>query len=133
MQVPTSRFLRWVLVADSATCLITGLLMILGSTVLARFLGLPSELLRYAGISLLPFTAFLVYLTSRETLSPAAIWTVIVLNVLWTADSFLIIATGWITPTEVGYAFVACQALGVAMFAGLEYVGLRKSAAAAAV
>ena len=47
-------------------------------------------------------------------------------------DSFLVVATGWITPNPLGYAFVTAQALGVAMFAGLEYVGLRKSAAAIA-
>jgi hypothetical protein len=49
------------------------------------------------------------------------------LNALWTADSFLFFATGWVTPTQLGYAFVSAQALGVAVFAGLEYVGLKKS------
>ena len=107
--------------------LAAGLLMLIGSTSLAEFLGLPDGLLRYAGASLLPFALLLVYLTSRESLPPAAVWTVIVLNALWTVDSFLVIATGWITPSPLGYAFVTAQALGVAMFAGLEYVGLRKS------
>jgi len=131
MQIPISRFLRRVLVADAATCLTTGFLMVLGAAFLARLFGMPSELLRFAGISLFPFTAFLIFMTSRQRLSLAVVWTVIVLNALWTADSFLIIATGWITPTPLGYAFVTGQALGVAMFAGLEYVGLRKSAAVA--
>jgi hypothetical protein len=127
MQIPTSRFLRLVLFADAATCFATGLLMSFGSTLLAQFLGMQPELLHYAGISLLPFTAFLVYMTSRERLSSAAVWTVIVLNALWTIDSFLIVATGWVTPNELGYVFVGAQALGVAMFAGLEYVALKKS------
>ena len=39
----------------------------------------------------------------------------------------LIVAMGWITPNQSGYAIVTAQALGVAMFAGLEYVGLNKS------
>jgi hypothetical protein len=130
VKIATSRFLRWVFVADAATCLATGLLMIIGSAFFAEFLGLPAGLLRYAGASLLPFASLLVYLISRESLSPASVWTVIVLNALWTVDSFLVVATGWITPTQLGYAFVTTQALGVAMFAGLEYVGLRKSAAA---
>ena len=103
--------------------------MIFGAPLLAEFLGLPGGLLRYAGISLLPFAAFLVYLASRESLSPSIVWTVIVLNALWTADSFLLFATGWVTPTQRGYAVISAQALGVAMFAGLEYVGLRKSGA----
>jgi len=106
--------------------------MLIGSASLAQFLGLPDGLLRYAGASLLPFALLLLYLTSRESLPPVAVWTVIVLNALWTIDSFLVVATGWITPNPLGYAFVTAQALGVAMFAGLEYVGLRKSAAAIA-
>jgi|SRR5262245_1231024 len=130
MHVPTSKFLRWVLLADAATCVATGLLMMFGASLLAQFSGLPPELLRYAGISLLPFAAFLVYLASRESLSPTGVWTVIVLNALWTADSFLLFATGWVTPTELGYALVSGQALGVAVFAGLEYVGLKKAATA---
>ena len=105
--------------------------MIFGSTILGNLLEMPPKLLSYAGISLLPFTAGLLYIMSREHLSPAVVWTVIVLNVLWTVDSFLILATGWITPNELGYAFVGAQALAVAMFAGLEYAGLKKSAAAA--
>jgi hypothetical protein len=125
MQFTTSRFLRRVLLADAATCIVTGLLMMFGSVLLGQFLGLPTELLRYAGISLLPFAAFLVYLGTRESVSHSAVWTVIVLNALWTLDSFLLFITGWVAPTELGYAFVSGQAVGVAVFAGLEYVGLR--------
>jgi hypothetical protein len=43
----------------------------------------------------------------------------------------LILATGWVAPTELGYVLVIAQALGVAMLAALEYVGLRKSVTAA--
>jgi hypothetical protein len=122
----TSTFLRWALFADAVTCIATGLLMMLGSGPLEQFLGLPAALLRYAGVSLLPFAAFLVYLAKRENLSPLAIRTAIVLNALWTAASFMILLTGWVAPTELGYTFVIAQALGVAVFAGLEYFGLRR-------
>jgi len=122
----TSTFLRWALFADAATCIATGLLMMLGSGPLEEFLGLPAALLRYAGVSLLPFAAFLVYLAKRENLSPPAVWTAIVLNALWTAASFMILLTGWVAPTELGYTFVIAQALGVAAFAGLERFGLRR-------
>ena len=130
MQIATSRFLRLVLFADAATCLATGLLMIFGSTDLAQFLEVSPEFLLYAGISLLPFTAFVGYMATRQRVSRAAVWTVIALNALWTIDSFLILATGWVTPNPLGYGFIGAQALGVAIFAGLEYVGLTKSTAA---
>ena len=128
----TSTFLRRVLFADAATCAAAGLLMMLGAGLLEQDLGLPRELSRYAGIRLLPFAAFLVYLATRENLSQPAVWAVIVLNVLWTVDSILLLVIGWVEPTEFGYTFVIFQALGVAMFAGLEYFGLRKSVIAVA-
>ncbi len=126
-----STLLRGVLFVDAATCVATGLLMTFGSVALDQYLGLPTELLLYAGISLLPFAAFLVYLATRETLSPTVVWAVIIANALWTADSFLLLLTGWVAPTELGYAFVVAQALGVAVLAGLVYLGLRKSVTAA--
>jgi hypothetical protein len=129
----TSTFLRWALLADAATCVATGLLMTLGSGQLEQFLGLPAGLLRYAGVSLLPFSAFLVYHAKRENLSTQGVWTAIVLNTIWTAASLLLLMTGRVAPTELGYTFVIAQALGVAVFAGLEYFGLRKSATAAVV
>lgn len=121
----TSTFLRRVLLTDAATCIASGMLMIFGSTLLSQFLGLPTELSRYAGLSLLPFAAFLVYLARRENLSPTLVWAVIVLNALWTIDSILLLLGGWVEPTGLGYAFVIFQAFGVALFAGLEYFGLR--------
>ena len=83
--------------------------------------------MRYAGIGLLPFAAFIVYLATRENLSMPTIWTVIILNALWTADSILLLLSGWVEPTTFGYIFVVFQAFGVAIFAALEYFGLRKS------
>ena len=101
--------------------------MAIGTNLLGQLLGLPPQLLFYAGIGLLPFAAFLIYLAMQKNLSPAAVWTVIVLNILWTADSFLLLLGGWAAPTTLGYAFVVFQACGVAMFAALEYFGLRRS------
>jgi hypothetical protein len=129
----TSTFLRWVLFADAATCIASGILMIFGYGLLEEFLGLPSVLLRYAGISLLPFAAFLVYAATRENLSTAVVWTIIILNVLWTVDSILLLLTGWVAPTQSGFLFVIAQAAGVLVFAGMEYYGLKKSAPATIV
>jgi hypothetical protein len=123
----TSTFLRLVLLADAITCTATGLMMMIGSDALEQSLGLPAALLRYAGFSLLPFAVFLLYLAARQQSSASPVWAAILLNALWTVDSLLILVTGWVAPTEVGYVLVIAQALGVAMLAALEYVGLRKS------
>ena len=127
MKFHNSRFLRWVLIADAATCFACALLMVFGFRYLAEHLGLPGGLLLNAGISLFPFAMFLVYLASRASLSRLAVWSIILLNALWTLDSFLLFVTGWVSPTQLGYAFVTAQAIVVAVLASLEYLGLKKS------
>ena len=123
----TSPFLRRVLLADAVTSGATGLLMMLGASLLAELLGMPAALLDYAGLVLLPFAALVAYLATRESLWRPAVWAVIACNALWAADSVLLLLTGWIEANKLGVAFVIAQALVVAVFAELEYVGLRRS------
>lgn len=127
----TSSFLRRVLLADALASGAAGLLMTLGSGPLESLFGVPATLLRYAGLSLLPFAAIVGYLATRKSLARPAVWALIVVNVFWAADSILLIVGGWVGPTALGYAFIVAQALLVATFAELEYVGLRKSPATA--
>ena len=51
------------------------------------------------------------------------------INALWVAESVAILALGWVAPNALGVAFVLAQALIVAVFAGLQAVGLRGTAA----
>src|SRR5262245_30600466 len=94
--------LRTVLAVDAVTCSATGVLLTATADVLAEPLGLPAALLKGAGLSLFPFAAFLAYLTRRSELSPAPVWFVIALNVLWVLDSALLFA--WTAPTALGAA-----------------------------
>lgn len=125
-------FLRQVLLADAAASGATGLLMTIGAAPLEGLLGLPAALLRYAGLSLLPFAALLAFAGTRSSLPRPAVWAVIVVNALWVADSILLLLGGWVSPTALGTAFVIAQALAVALLAELEYMGLRKSVVATA-
>jgi len=122
-------FLRRALLADAAISGATGLLMMLGAEFLKGLLGVPVSLLYYAGLSLLPFAALLVYFTTRESLARPVLWAIIICNALWAIDSILLLLTGWIQPTALGYAFIIAQALVVAIFAELQYFGLRRSQA----
>ncbi len=126
----TSRFLRLALLADAIASGATGLQMTLLSGTLAALLNLPEDLLFDAGIVLLPYAAFVGYLSRRETLPRWIVFAVIVCNVLWAADSLILAFSGWIAPNAFGYAFIIFQALVVAVFAELQYIGLRRSAAA---
>ena len=125
--IRVSNFLRYVLFADAATCLACGLLLSFGGTFLQSVLGLPVDIMFYAGLSLLPFAAFLLYAATRKSVSKTVIWLIIGLNFLWTIDSFLLLISGSVAPTVFGYVFVIFQAVGVAVFADLEFIGLRKA------
>jgi len=127
-----SPLLRQALLSDAVTSAACGLLMLLAAGPLAGLLGLPEALLRVAGAALLPFAAFVAYLGLREQLHRSAVWAVVIVNAVWTADSLLLLVSGWVEPTRAGYAFVIAQALVVLLYAELQYVGLRRSAAAAA-
>ncbi|WP_332680883.1 hypothetical protein [Bosea sp. (in: a-proteobacteria)] len=127
--IQPSRFLRNALVLDAAACAATGLLLSLGAGALAGLLGFPPEFLRGAGLVLLPCAALLAFLASRVRLPRLAVYAVIGINILWIADSVLILVAGWFQPSGLGIAFVLAQAAAVAVVTELEVIGLRKSAA----
>lgn len=120
-------FLRYVLLADATTSLICGLLLTIGGSFLQGILGLPVSLMFYAGLSLFPFAAFLIYVATRKSVSKTFVWLIIGINLLWTIDSFLLLFSGYVFPTTFGYLFVIAQAIGVLVYADLEFIGLRKS------
>jgi len=122
-----SRLLKLALVVDAIATATTGLLLALFGGALASLLGLPASLLQVTGVILLPYAAVVGYLAVRQHVSAAAIWAVIVVNVLWAVDSIALLFTGWITPTGLGTAFVIFQALVVGALAELQYFGLRAS------
>jgi len=122
-----SPFLRRALLADALISGATGLLMLIGANVLASLLGLPEALLRYAGLVLLPYGALVAYVATREQLRRWAVWAVIVANAIWAMDSIILLLSGWLTPNAICYAFIIFQALVVAAFAEIQYIGLRRS------
>ena len=129
MSFVTSSFLRRALTADAAISGATGVVMIVAADVLAGLLSVPATLLRYAGIGLIPFVVYLFYLSRRPLLAPASVWLVIALNIAWVIASGLLLLSGQIHPNAFGYAFVIGQAIAVAAFAEVQYVGLRSKPA----
>ena len=125
--IRVSRFLRFVLLADAATCAACGLLLSAGGGFQQNLTGLPAPMMFYAGLSLFPFSAFLLYVATRKSVSKTVLWLIIGLNLLWTIDSFLLLVSGYVAPTAFGYVFVIMQAVGVLVFADLEFIGLRKA------
>jgi hypothetical protein len=125
MTTRPNTFLRYALLADAVASGATGLLMAAGAGPLSGLLLLPEPLLRWAGLALLPF-AILVGLAARpEAPSRSAALAIVVGNALWVADSFALLATGWIQPNGLGTAFVTIQALAVGALAAAQVAGLR--------
>ena len=123
-----SPFLRYALVGDAVASGATGLLLAFGAGALAGLLGLPEALMRSAGLILLPYAAVVAFLGTRATMSRRAVWAVIAVNGVWVADSLILLASGWVSPTALGYAFVLAQAVVVLVFAETQYFGLCRAA-----
>jgi hypothetical protein len=122
-----SLFLRRALLLDAAATFATGVLLCAGADLLERWMRLPAALSLYAGLTLLPFAAFVAWLAKRERVSGAAVWAVIVINAAWVVESLWLAAAGPVALNALGQGFVVAQALAVGGFAELEFFGLRRS------
>jgi hypothetical protein len=132
MSVQITSFLRNAFTLDAVVSGAAAIVMAGGASFLAPILGLPSGLLFWAGIALVPFVALLVMVSRRDEASRLLVIDIVAINALWVAGSILLLVSGWVQPTALGYAFVIAQALAVALFAELQFVGLRRGAAKAA-
>jgi hypothetical protein len=120
-------FLRRLLLADAAISGVTGVLLLVATPMLARWLALPAALLRDAGFSLLPFAALVLYLAKRDILPRGGVLAVIAMNLAWVIGSVALLFL--VTSNPLGSAFVIVQAIAVAALAEMQYAGLRRIAA----
>ena len=121
-----SPFLRKSLLLDAAASGATAALLIAAAGLLDGLLGLPVALMREAGLILVPFVGFVAWVGTREVVARGAVWSIIVANALCVAASIGLLVGGWVAPTVLGYAFVIAQAAVVALFAELQYAGLKR-------
>ena len=127
----SSTFLRRALLLDAVASGATGFLLIAGAGLMEGPLGLPAALLRGAGVVLVPYVAFVIWAGTRDDISRPGVWAIIAANGLWAIASGLLLVSGLVAPTLLGYAFVIGQAVVVALLGELQYVGLRRPMAAA--
>ena len=81
-------------IADAAASGATGLMMIAGAGLLEGLLGLPTALMREAGLLLVPYVALVAYVGTRETIARPAVKAIIAINVLWVAASIGLLMSG---------------------------------------
>jgi hypothetical protein len=125
--IAQSRLLRLTLLVDGLVSGAMGLLLLAGGGLLADLLGLPETLLRGAGVVLLPFAAWVLWLGRTTQPNARGAIAVIAVNIAWVAASLLLLVAGWVTPTGLGIAFVIVQAAAVGLFAQLQHVGWRRA------
>lgn len=129
MSIINIPFLRRALLVDAVMTGATGILLMVGASTLDGLLELPAGLMFWAGLGLLPFAFYVAQLGRQERPSRGAVVAVVVCNVLWAIDSVLIVAVGIVDPNLLGVVFVVAQALAVAAFAELQFIGLRRAVA----
>jgi hypothetical protein len=127
----STSFLHLALLGDSAATGATGLLLATAAGTLAPLLGFAEPLLRGAGLMLLPYAAAIAWAGTRPAPPRWAVRAAVALNLLWTADSLLLLIWGPASPTAPGVAFVLAQALVVLGFAVAQWTALRRAGAGA--
>ncbi len=124
--IQPSTFLRNALKFDAALSTVALAGMTLGASMLAPATGLPQGLMVAVGVGLIPWVAFLLWVATRPVVPAAAVWAVIVLNLVWVVDCVAVTFGLGFDPTAVGEGFAVVNALGTLLLAELEFVGLRR-------
>lgn len=131
-----TRFLRLALLGDAVASGAMGLFLAAAAGSLAALLGLPEPLLRVAGLVLLPYAAIVARIATRLPPSRDAVRAVVAVNLVWVADSLLLLALGpavaGLAPGALGVAFVLFQAAVVLGFAVAQWMALRRASGAPA-
>lgn len=130
-QPQPSSLLRRALALDAGVSGAAGLLQLAATAPLARWLAIEPGWLRGGGAVLLAWMLFVGWVATRKTIAPALAWTVIGVNLAWVAGSVLVLVEGAIAPNALGLTFVLAQAAVVAVFAELQFFGLRRQLKAA--
>lgn len=115
---------------DAATCLVAGLVLALGASALEPLTGLPVALSRVAGAMLFAVAALFAAMAAMRPIPRWLTLFGVFGNLAWVAASLAVVM---IAPLNgLGVAFVAAQALVVAVLAWLEWTNSRPTAHAAA-
>ncbi|WP_298923543.1 hypothetical protein [uncultured Ramlibacter sp.] len=121
------RFLRNVLLADAASCLGSGALQLLFTAQMAELLRLPAALLLGTGVFLLAYAAAVAIVATCNPIPRPLVWLFAIGNAGWALACVALLASGWLSPSSLGVAWVLAQAACVAVLAELQWTGLRRS------
>jgi hypothetical protein len=131
---PASR-IRIVLATNTFVSGATGLVLLLGATLLDSKLGATAQVIVSAGFTLLAFSVLTSFVTTRRRLTQAALMIVIIGDLLWAIASAVTAADALplpgVSPTAAGVNVLIALAVIALAFAGLLLWGWRKARLAA--
>lgn len=127
----TARPLRSALRLDAVASGALGVLGVAAAPLLADLLGPPAPVLVGVGVFLVVFAAGLLVLAARPAPDRRAVGAVVVGNSAWVVAGVVAVVAARETLTGLGVAVVLAQAAAVAVFAGLQWRGLRRLGATA--
>ena len=126
----SSSLLQRAIQGNGAFSLLSGLIFILAANPVAAFLGgVSSTVLMALGVGLLIYAADLFFVARQSPIKPLYAWLFIIADIAWVLGSALLLMTDWVAFTNAGWWTVAIVADIVAVFAILQYVGLKRSQA----
>jgi hypothetical protein len=119
-------FLRLALRLDAVASGALGIVSLAAAPAESDLLGPGTGALRGIGVFLVAYAAGLVLLAGLRTIPRPAAWTVVVGNLAWAVGTG-VLAFAVHDLTTLGTVVVLVQAVAVAAFADLQWVGLRRS------
>ncbi len=133
MKDASQQLLRYALRANAAFSTVCGIAMIAAFGPLSTTFGIkPSWLLPMTGGMLMLFATGLILISFRDAIDRAAAVTAVALDVGWVLGSAVLLLLPLTTLTATGWWAIAIVAETVAVFAVLQFLGLRTSRQAAA-
>ena len=123
-----SALVRLALRLDAVVTGANGIAYLALAGVLDGPLGIEASALRPIGAFLIVFAIAVAAVSLRERPAPGAVRVIIAANLIWAADSLIVLIGGWLDPSTVGAVWIAVQAIVVAGFAGLQAAALRNAA-----
>jgi hypothetical protein len=130
--IQPSILLRRAIQADAIVTGAVALLQTFGAGLLAPLLNLPQSLVLETGLFLIAYTALVGWLGTRPSMPKTLVAIVILGNAAWALGSIALMFSGRLTPSLLGYAFIAMHAISTGVFAELQYIGMRRSGGAVA-
>ncbi len=122
-----SRLLRNTLWANSIFCALSGLLLSVGAGPITTFLGWSTFIpLLVIGIGLLLYSAWLFRILVGRPLDAGTGMVYAIADAAWVVASVILLLTNWVPFTLGGKWAIVIQAIIVADFAVLQFLGARR-------